>query len=439
MNHDDKNNANRSHHYNLAFEMAILNTIIFSPETLADIMDLLKVHHFYFNPHAEIYEAILALYKKDFPIDETFIHQQLKGKHERELMEVMSINPISGIFPYINQVVEYYRKRQLRKAAIEILKMDEEEKSSEAIIGELESLIAKIDEGVSDEIHTFYDLMLHYDQNPPPPGIKTNIDFADEGVGGEWETGNLVTISGDPEAGKTIFTMQMLKEISYQEPVGMFAFEFTTRMLIKMQKKSDEKFINDISAMQNMKVISKGFDISDIERNVKKLIRKGVRTFGIDSQMRIENNSFTGFTMEERETEKFSRLAKLAQKHDVLIYLIIQTTDSAPDRPLGSKKGAHEATVMVRLKREKPKDKDDHKEVRKYIVHKNKMSGQHFENDIVLNPYTLKFSKPSKAPVTVEYQNTSGQTTRTESVAKVGEELKKMAGRNSDKINMSLL
>lgn len=436
--------------YNLAYERSILSSIIFNPEILDEVMERLKPDHLYLSAHHEIYQSMIDLKRMDYPIDEEFIRQELIKKKkfdERTMIDVLTSNAIANIDQYLYQVVERYRLRQLLHIATAIkASVLENCKNSDSIIGELESSILHLDEGAEDEIQTFYDLMLYYDHNPPPPGIVTGVSFADEGVGGEWDTGNLVTISGDPEAGKTIFTMQMLKEISYREPVGMFAFEFTTRMLIKMQQKSDHEYIKNIPAMQNMKVISKGFDISDIERNVKKLVRKGVRVFGIDSQMRIENAHFSGFTMEERETEKFSRLAKLAQKMDILIFMIIQTTDAAPDRPLGSKKGAHEASVMIRLKREKPKEGEEHKERRKYIVHKNKISGQHFEKDIVLNPFTLKFTRPYgeggnevkyTGHIPVEHKDASGKTTGQSAMSFIGDQLGEIAGEG--KIDMAQL
>jgi RecA/RadA recombinase len=164
--------------------------------------------------------------------------------------------------------------------------------------------------------------------------------------------------------------------------------------------------------------------------------------------MRIENQHFTGFTMEERETEKFSRLAKLAQSLDILIFLIIQTTDGAPDRPIGSKKGAHEASVMIRLKREKSKEGDEHKERRKYVVHKNKISGQHFEKDIILNPFTLKFTRPYgeggnevkyTGHVPVEHKDASGKTTGQSAMDIIEGQLKEVAGKSSGQVSMPMI
>ena len=54
--------------------------------------------------------------------------------------------------------------------------------------------------------------------------------------------------------------------------------------------------------------------------------------------------------MEEEESLKFSTLAKLAHQYELLIFLIIQTAKGDRDNPMGSKKGTHEASVILRIR-----------------------------------------------------------------------------------------
>jgi len=441
---------------NMAYERSILSSLIYHPEILDDVMDRLKPKHLYLVAHREIYEAIIDLKRKDYPIDEEFIRQELVKKktfNERVMVEVLTANPISSIDAYIAQVIEYFRLQQIHHIGIALRSSVADGKDSDTIIGEMESFISNIDEGEEDLGKSFYELYQEFKVSPPAPTFKSGISFMDEGVGGAFKVGHLVTVSGDPEAGKTILMLQMQKGLTYSVPTVMFAFEFTTQALIEMQIKSDPKWANNEEASRNLILIDNGFDISDIERKIKKYVRKGVLVFTIDSQMRIENAHFNGFTMEERETEKFSRLAKLAHRLKILIFLIIQTTDTAPDRPLGSKKGAHEASVMIRLKREKPKDNDEHKERRKFIIHKNKMSGQHFEKDIILNPFTLNFTRPygeggvesrtynghKKGNIPVEHQDASGNKTGQSAMEIIEGQLKEVAGDKSGQLSMPMI
>lgn len=63
--------------------------------------------------------------------------------------------------------------------------------------------------------------------------------------------------------------------------------------------------------------------------------------------MRI--TSPNGRNMEEEESLKFSLLAKLCHSMGILVFLIVQTSKSDRDNPMGSKKGGHEASVIIRI------------------------------------------------------------------------------------------
>jgi hypothetical protein len=78
--------------------------------------------------------------------------------------------------------------------------------------------------------------------------------------------------------------------------------------------------------------------------------------------------------------------------------------------PIKSKNGAHEASIILYLKRVKDKEGAlSHK--RRMFIAKNKQNGIHFESEINFNPVTKKFTRPyettSKAEdgsdITVEF------------------------------------
>lgn len=448
---EENENVARLHENLINFERSILSSIIFDPETVIDVSDRLKPHQFYYAPYQTIYEAILTIYRSDRPIDESFIDQELKGKYRKELGDILAANPIANTFPYITEVVEQYRRREMRKLAMEIMKANEAEKSSDSIIGEIEGFIANIDEGDEDMGQSFTQLKDEYSRSPASPVYSTGVSFIDESLNGGFEMGQFVLMSGDPEAGKTVLTLQILKNVSEYAPAIMFAFEFTTRSLVKMQLKTEgDKYVND-----NLILIDKGYDISDIERKIKKWTRKGAKFFVIDSQMRIENANNTKGTMEERESEKFSRLAKLAHSQEILIILIIQNskadTSASVISPMGSKKGAHEASIIMHLKRLKDDEKEGgEKEMRELIMSKNKQTGQHYKGKINFNPYTLKFTRPyghsgsveyeghkKKGTVHVEHQDASGKKTGSSSMT-LGTGLM-LDEDNDEKIDMAVL
>ncbi|GAA9626110.1 hypothetical protein HpVa144_15840 [Helicobacter pylori] len=88
-----------------------------------------------------------------------------------------------------------------------------------------------------------------------------------------------------------------------------------------------------------------------------------------------------GRTIEEVETIKFTTLADLAKCLQVIIILIIQNSKNDSYAPTGSRKGAHEAHVMIRIEKIKHgelkhiNDYNERGKHRKVLILKNKQTG----------------------------------------------------------------
>lgn len=229
----------------------------------------------------------------------------------------------------------------------------------------------------------------YFADKPILPKIKCGIDFLDVCFDGGFELGQLVLISGDPEAGKTMLSIQMLEYIAKTNKVCFFCFEFTIESYLKRHR---------VRQLDNMYIFNDGYDINEICQNIKSLYKKGVRVFLIDSQMRITSPS--GRNMEEEESLKFSSLAKLCHSLKILIFLIVQTSKGDRDNPMGSKKGGHESSITIRIERSPaPKELKDLQEwdekSRIVLVKKNKQTGRHFSEKVNFDPSTCTFSNPN--------------------------------------------
>lgn len=212
--------------------------------------------------------------------------------------------------------------------------------------------------------------------------IKSGVSFLDHALDGGFEMAQLVLISGDPEMGKTSLCLQIIENISRGNKVGFFCFEFTIWDYIK--KRQGQKHFNK----ENMIILNDGYNIFEMENNIRIMAKNGVKVFFIDSQMRVENNS-EGNNPEERETLKFSILAKLCHKLDILILMVVQTSKSDTENPLGSKRASHEASIIMRLEKLEidkndltHKNKSFHPSKRKFIMQKNKQTGKHFVEEV---------------------------------------------------------
>ncbi|GAA7320146.1 hypothetical protein ID0604_11140 [Helicobacter pylori] len=221
----------------------------------------------------------------------------------------------------------------------------------------------------------FWEWEEYFKNKPPIEKIETGINFLDTIMEGGIELGQIVLLSGDPEAGKTLLGVQFLMHAQQQHKVTYFGFEFSVRKHIETLKdknftiKGDHYFIDDQSC-----------ELNDLISQIRSLAKEGHKVFLIDSQMKIQA-PIIGKTIEEIETSKFSALGECARNLQVLIIFIIQNSKNDSYTPTGSRKGGHEAHLMIRIERLKrnqlPEIKDfaERSKYRRVLILKNKQTG----------------------------------------------------------------
>lgn len=247
---------------------------------------------------------------------------------------------------------------------------------------------------LKDDFISFKDAENALQEYDPQMRYSTGIEFLDTAFNGGLATGQLILISGDYEAGKTTLTTQMIENMSAKEMVCFFCFEFTLSAYVRRRR----EYPNPLFKKENLITITNGYDIREIRDTIITLNKKkGIKVFLIDSQMRIENNNTKVGNGEEKETEKFEILGKLAHEKELIIMLIVQTSKSDPDTPFKSKKGAHEASIIMHLENVENKDNAiTNYAIKRLKVKKNKQTGKHFKEDIFLNLKTQLFEKDPK-------------------------------------------
>ncbi|MGL2681305.1 ATPase domain-containing protein [Helicobacter pylori] len=214
-----------------------------------------------------------------------------------------------------------------------------------------------------------------FKSKPKIEKIHTGIDFLDNISDGGFELGQLILLSGDPEAGKTLLSIQYIANAQQKHKVTYFGFEFSVRKHIEtlnskgFKLNKENYFIDDISC-----------EINELVLQIRSLAKEGHKLFVIDSQMKIQA-PIVGRTIEEVETNKFITLAELAKCLHVIIVLIIQNSKNDSYAPTGSRKGAHEAHVIIRIERVKSgelkhiKGYNERGKHRKVLILKNKQTG----------------------------------------------------------------
>ncbi len=228
-----------------------------------------------------------------------------------------------------------------------------------------------------------------FKSKPKIEKINTGIDFLDNISDGGFEVGQLILLSGDPEAGKTLLGIQYITNAQQQHKVTYFGFEFSVRKHIEtlnskgFKVNKENYFIDDLSC-----------EINELVSQIRGLAKEGHKLFIIDSQMKIQA-PIVGRTIEEAETTKFTTLADLAKRLQVIIILIIQNSKNDSYAPTGSRKGAHEAHVMIRIEKIKSgelkhiKDYNERGKHRKVLILKNKQTGLQGIQFFRINDYRL--------------------------------------------------
>lgn len=296
------------------------------------------------------------------------------------VLELFSKSPNSSFVNLSQELIKAYKLKMQKENGLKMIKASDNNTLLDL------SMLEKAVE--SNEYKNLAQWIDYYSTRPEQPKFKTKISFLDSVFDGGLEVAQLVLISGDPEAGKTTLGLQMLENISHYAKVGFFSFEFTIEQYIRA-KQAERKPPN----LENMYIINEGYELYTIAQNIKNLYRQGVKVFLIDSQMRI--TSPNGRNMEEEESLKFSLLAKLCHSMGILVFLIVQTSKSDRDNPMGSKKGGHEASVIIRIehcKAEIEALREFSENSRMVILKKNKQTGKHFKEKVAFNPKTRKFS-----------------------------------------------
>ncbi len=221
----------------------------------------------------------------------------------------------------------------------------------------------------------FWEWEEYFKNRPPIEKIETGIGFLDSITEGGIELGQIVLLSGDPEAGKTLLGVQFLMNAHQHHKVTYFGFEFSVRKHIETLKsknfniKAENYFIDDQSC-----------ELNDLISQIRSLAKEGHKVFLIDSQMKIQA-PIVGRTAEEIETSKFSALGETARSLQVLIIFIVQNSKNDSYTPTGSRKGGHEAHLMIRIERLKMnqlktiKDFNERAKHRRIVILKNKQTG----------------------------------------------------------------
>ncbi|WP_187865953.1 RAD55 family ATPase [Helicobacter pylori] len=352
-------------------ENLIMKSFLDYPEHIEDFLEDISLKSFSaFNQ--KLIKALVDMNRKKQPIRLETIKLKI-GEKDFESKEFQQILAADSYPDYLNLKSDF--KTHLCFQMQENLANKLKEATRKSEVFDYEFLDKYISLGIKRNGRYFWEWEEYFKNKPPIEKIETGINFLDNLTDGGIEVGQIVLLSGDPEAGKTLLGVQCLTQAQQQHKVTYFGFEFSVRKHIETLKekkftiKADNYFIDDQSC-----------ELNDLIFQIRSLAKEGHKVFLIDSQMKIQA-PIVGRTTEEVETAKFTALSEVARNLQVLIIFIVQNSKNDNYTPTGSRKGGHEAHLMIRIERLKkydlPQIKDfvERAKHRRIVILKNKQTG----------------------------------------------------------------
>jgi replicative DNA helicase len=232
--------------YNLDIERGILAAIIFDGANFENVAAIIKPKDFYLPFHQDMFDAMESLYKKDYPIDEVMIREELnkKNKFDEALMvEVITTAPIEMIETYAKEIKDKAVKRELLHFSNQV-KQEVLENSDERAIDVVEDIQSKLfkiatesEDGDFKDMNIITELTMDYiEEQAKKEGLLTGVDtgFVDlNRMTSGFGEGDLVIIAARPAMGKTSFVLNIAANIlKDNKGVAIFSLEMPAEQLM---------------------------------------------------------------------------------------------------------------------------------------------------------------------------------------------------------------
>lgn len=364
-------------------EKTLLSSMISFKAAFDECARALKKEHFTNEANAEIYAVMKQMRSEGLELDAPSVMLRLNEALKRAFMDICLIEPTNNYKLYLNELSKQFLLKKQRELALSL-----ERASADNQVFSLDELLASFEEAPK-AFKTFWQWANDESFKQETKKYKTGVKFIDGLLDGGIALGQLVLLSGEPEAGKTSLGVQILEYLSFVQKTAFFCFEFTIEQYIRAKQNSESSFTN--SGGKNLFIINEEYSIDSVASNIRHLYKTHkVKFFLIDSQMRLETHKAR--SLEEEETTKFSVLAKLAHSLNIVIFFIVQTSKTDTQNPSGTKKGAHEASICLKIEHIREKNSEVfHPCKRKLTIWKNKQNGKHNVATLAFEPLTRQF------------------------------------------------
>jgi replicative DNA helicase len=231
-------------------EEAVLGAVMLEKNALNDVLQILKPHHFYLEPHRHIWETIVSLFEKAKPVDILTVTQELR---QSGLLEMAGgpfyitqltnrIASAANVEFYARVITEKYIQRELIRIGSEmsteafdekadVLKMLD--KAQVQVFAIAEENIKRNAEGLDQILKkAIKNIESAKEHESSLTGVPSGIFKLDALTSG-WQKSDLVILAARPGMGKTALTLSVARNaaVDHGKAVAFFSLEMSAVQL----------------------------------------------------------------------------------------------------------------------------------------------------------------------------------------------------------------
>lgn len=269
---------------NIDAEKSVLGAVLVSPDTLMDVVDLIRKDDFYRKDHAMIFEAMMDLFNKNQPIDVVTVTERLAQTgvldkvggipYVASLAEEVPL--VSNAVQYANIVSEKALQRRLIKCAQDISQTAYEpegdvtqalEFAEQSVLDVMQNRARKSYVAIKDVLPDVFTILEEASKSKGISGIPTGFYDLDKMLSG-LHNSDLILVAGRPAMGKTAFMLNMARfaAVRHKIPVAIFNLEMSkqqlaTRMLSTEAEVESQKLRSGELADSDWTKIAEGMSV----------------------------------------------------------------------------------------------------------------------------------------------------------------------------------
>jgi replicative DNA helicase len=232
-------------------EMALLGSIMISPESIHEVSDIIRAQTFYSEKHSIVYETMTELHAKASPIDLVSVSQRLKEKEQLDRIGGVSyITELVNSVPTSTNILHYaelvFKKSMLRKLIasgeyIESIGYEEDRELDDVLDDASKKIFeATNTSGTQKYVHLAEELDKAWDRidklhksKDVLRGVPTGFKDLDKKLSG-LQNSDLIILAARPSVGKTSLALNIACNAAIRHNVGtaIFSLEMSSAQLV---------------------------------------------------------------------------------------------------------------------------------------------------------------------------------------------------------------